>query len=642
MKGNKNIWRMLLQLGLLGGIILLLLVVWFRPSTVIDFEAYCPFGGFQAFLRYAEAGSLACSMTTTQIFVGLALLGGILIFSKLFCGYLCPLGTIGEWLGKLGDRLKVKVAIPTLADKALRSLKYLLAFATIYFTVSSGELFCKQYDPFFATVSGFNSDVVVTYAIIAIILLLVGSIFIRQFWCRYFCPMGAVSNIFSFFGLTSVLVLGFLVLIALNINVGWTWLLAACCIGGYILEIAPYRRKVFPLIKVTKNDSACSGCKLCDRACPQGIKVSEVKGSVTCIDCNLCGECVTACKKEQALGYNGKRKLWIPALATVALVFLGIVWGSITEVPTIDERWGSAEEVEQASVYVQDKMDNVKCYGSSMAFASQMHKVKGVLGVKTYVGSHHVKIYYNPDIIAEKDLKRAIYAPFHSWINRPKMESDTLRAVVIGVNNFYGRNDYVNFLRLMKPHKGVYGYETEWGEPVLIRVFYNPQTFSVEELPGIISSPTLTYTEGEGDAARTVTTDLDYKFEFLKPGYETFTKLQVEQRWFKPFEQEFKAAGSYNLSNTDSLAVFLPQAKSPVFARPIMYLASHLSNDSTIVSFKTRFSSSNPEGVVVFLKGLTSKDKVLSLMRADTLTIRFTNGSVKKIENQLNVLKEKD
>jgi len=123
-------------------------------------------------------------MTTTQIFIGLAFFGGILLFSKLFCSFLCPLGTITEWLGKFGRKFKVNFNMPSAADKALRSVKYILAFLVIYKTGTTSELFCKVFDPYFASVNQMDPDTSVLWASVAIIALIVGSLFVRQFWCR--------------------------------------------------------------------------------------------------------------------------------------------------------------------------------------------------------------------------------------------------------------------------------------------------------------------------------------------------------------------------------------------------------------------------------------------------------------------------
>ena len=171
---KQNWYKLIYQFAVIGILAFMLFRLLFDKAYTPDFEAYCPFGGLQALGSYLTMDSLSCSMTSTQIMMGVALFVGIVLFSRLFCGYICPLGTIGEWIGKLGDRLKIRITPKGFADYALRLLKYVLLFITFYFTLKTSELFCKKFDPYYAAVSGFNSDVVLWWALIAIGALLLG------------------------------------------------------------------------------------------------------------------------------------------------------------------------------------------------------------------------------------------------------------------------------------------------------------------------------------------------------------------------------------------------------------------------------------------------------------------------------------
>ena len=195
---KQNWYKLVYQFAIIGILVFMGFRLLIDKAYAPDFEAYCPFGGLQALGSFFTMDSLSCAMTSTQIMMGVALFIGIVLFSRLFCGYICPLGTISEWIGKLGDRLKVRITLKGFADYALRFLKYALLFITFYFTLKSSELFCKKFDPYYAAVSGFNSDVVLLWALIAIGALVIGSLFFRLFWCRYLCPLGALSAIFKF------------------------------------------------------------------------------------------------------------------------------------------------------------------------------------------------------------------------------------------------------------------------------------------------------------------------------------------------------------------------------------------------------------------------------------------------------------
>ena len=99
---KRNYPKLVLQLGVIGLLIYMLLRNWLDKTYYADYESYCPFGGMQAFGSYLKNGSLACSMTTTQIALGVILIIAVIIFGKLFCAYVCPLGSVSEWLGKWG------------------------------------------------------------------------------------------------------------------------------------------------------------------------------------------------------------------------------------------------------------------------------------------------------------------------------------------------------------------------------------------------------------------------------------------------------------------------------------------------------------------------------------------------------------
>jgi len=114
MKFNKkrSLPRFILQWSVIAFLLFLGARAFLQKEYIPDFEAYCPFGGVQALSSYFLNNSLACTMTTAQIAMGIMLIIGIILFSKLFCAFICPIGTISEWLGNLGDKFKVSIKFP--------------------------------------------------------------------------------------------------------------------------------------------------------------------------------------------------------------------------------------------------------------------------------------------------------------------------------------------------------------------------------------------------------------------------------------------------------------------------------------------------------------------------------------------------
>jgi len=402
-----NIIKLLYQLAVFAALLYMGLKLWVDDVYVADFEAYCPFGGLQALGSYINLKSLSCSMTTIQIIMGVMLLIGAALFSKLFCGYICPLGTVSEWLGKLGDKFRINIRVTESLDNSLRALKYMLLFVTFYFTLTSSELFCKKFDPYYAVATGFGSDVELIYAIIAINVLIVGSILFRFFWCRYLCPFGALTNIFRFYwwftGISAIFIL--LLLTGLEIPFMYPLLIIVC--AGYILEIIKVKKGSPSLTYITRNTVSCTNCNLCTIKCPQEIDVSKME-SVTHIDCNLCGDCLYVCPEKDTLQINRRNMKWLPGVLLAVLIAAGILIGSIYELPTINVKWGTEEQIANAGTFTKDGLKKIKCFGSSTAFANQLKEVKGIYGISAYTGTHTVKVLYDKTMYNDTTLLKMI------------------------------------------------------------------------------------------------------------------------------------------------------------------------------------------------------------------------------------------
>lgn len=635
-KKIKNPLRFSLQ-----GIILLLLaymlIRWGLDETYVpDFEAYCPFGGLQALSSYFVRGSLACSMTSAQIIIGVILLVGVVLFSKLFCGYICPLGTFSEWLGKIGNKFKVRRDITGIYDKILRSLKYILLFITFYFTLGSSELFCKNYDPFFASFTLFNVDVTVWMAILSIIVLIGGSIFFRLFWCKYLCPLGALSNIFKFFivfagvmGIYLLLVLGF------SMEISYVWPLAVITILAYIIEVVKMKSKVFPFLKITRDDNICNSCQLCTKACPQGIKVAELD-IVKHVDCNLCTECLQVCPKEGALNLNKKSKIkWLPAALVVVLIIAGIYIGSTFRVATINVKWVDETAFENAAVYTRVGIKNIKCYGSAMAFARQMREVKGILGVVAYADDHSVEIYYNPKIINHDKITEKIFSTSKVIINKPA-EDDEIQIINVGLLGFFDQFDAYYLKQLLMQYGDVYGFDTKWGEPVETHIYFNAQkVVDLEHLVKFLESKTLTYTARDVE----VTVPINFDVRGIKKLDETLNTDEFNRRMYVEY---FKIFNNRDRYLNDEIGTFETAFEYFDDITPwIAYMQNHVSmQDTGIVAIHSSLKGDNPIIQFDYVKEITNPEKIGEMIEVDSLVIHFKTGKIESYENPFNFLKE--
>ena len=261
-----------------------------RPAGV---EGWLPIAALMN-LKYFVLTHRVPTLHPAGMFLLIAFLAMSFLFRKAFCSWLCPVGTISEYLWQLGRKLfRRNIQLPRWLDLGLRSLKYLLLafFVWAVSSMAAGEIAAFMNSPY-----GVIADVKMlnffrflgeTGAIV-IGVLVVSSIFIQNFWCRYLCPYGALLGITSLF--------------------------------------SPAR--------IRRNPVTCIDCAKCAKACPAALPVDKLI-TIKSAECTGCLECVAVCPARDALAMSlpklpvlaqrpARLPVWAMA-AGVAALFIGIV-----------------------------------------------------------------------------------------------------------------------------------------------------------------------------------------------------------------------------------------------------------------------------------------------------------------------------
>jgi polyferredoxin len=256
-----------------------------RPAGV---EGYLPIAGMMNFKYWLLTGHVPAmhpaAMSLLITFAAMAFL-----FRKAFCSWLCPVGTISEYLWRAGQKiLRRNFPLPRWFDIPLRGLKYLLLgfFVWAVSSMSSGAI-----EGFMRSPYGVIADVkmlnffrfIGETGLIVIGVLMLASVFVQNFWCRYLCPYGALL------GLTSLL--------------------------------SPLR--------IRRETSACIDCAKCAKACPSALPVDRLV-TIKSAECTGCLECIAVCPAQGALQMSlpARRARTMPAWAMaagIAALFFGIV-----------------------------------------------------------------------------------------------------------------------------------------------------------------------------------------------------------------------------------------------------------------------------------------------------------------------------
>ena len=647
---KKNWPRYVLQWGALAAIIFFvsgLAKLIFTKMEPVDPEAYCPFGGLEALATYGVRGSLPCSMSSLQIILGICLAAAVILFSKLFCGYLCPMGTVQDLLLKLRRKLGFRGLIikrGSVADKLLRIVKYALVFWLFYMTATASELFCKNLDPYYAVATGFKGEITLWMSIITVSLLFLGGLFIDMFWCKYICPLGAVSNSLKFWAWMLGLGALWYVLKLIGLETPWWILLGVLCLAGYLLEIFCGKPKL-QLLHIIKDDNLCTGCGLCNKECPYGVDIAGSKGKVTCVDCTLCGQCVGVCQKEAlAVGACQKAKggFWkyVPAILVLLLFGIGLWVGSNVELPTISEEW-NMDRVDASTLKTFDiePLRSVKCFSSSMAFKGKLEQIPGTHAVKTYVGKHRVHITYDPAVTSPEKIQEAIFVPTKFKVENPDPATvSQVKKVTIHTENMPDRMDLNNFgMQLRFSDKKIYGVESEFACPLIVHVYMDPEEEAdAAWFKQIVQKKTLEMPVHGGGVK---VTPLSFKFVDLVPGEEFIPVADYVHHMFTPFKAEYngkyedgikKRALVYEGKPQFIYEVANPGYDKPIITRNLPFLSNHLSKEEGVIGTYLNLNDDLVPAIQVRFAAPCTADRIWELMTMETWTITYKNDDVRE------------
>lgn len=650
---KRNWPKYLLQWGVLAALAAFLLIPGKDPANP---EAYCPMGGLQALTTFFVRGSLPCSMSMMQIVMGIVLAAAVVLFSKLFCGYLCPLGTVQDLLMKLRNTIGwrgIVVQNGTVADKVLRVIKYVLLFWIFYSTATASELFCKNLDPYYAVATGFKGEITLWMSLISVAAVILCGFMVNMFWCKYLCPLGAISNSLKFWVWIVVLVAAYYLLGTIGVNVPWWALLAAFCVVGYLLEILCGKPRL-QVLHIMKNDSKCTHCGLCTKACPYGIDVAGCRGgAVKAVDCTLCGECTAVCPVDAihtGVCVKGGRNVWnVLAPAVIALVLMGIgLWaGGKYELPTINVTWGIEQTLEDGTVkqlvdpsslktMEMEGLRSVKCYGSSMTFKAKLEKIRGVHGVKTFVSHHRAVITYDPAATTPEIIQESVFTPSKFRVNTPDMATvDSIKVVTIRTENMYDKLD-LNYLGLQMrlTDKKIYGLESEFACPLIVRVYMDAsETADKAWFKKIVNMKEL---EMPVHGGGTKITPVNFKFVDLEDGESYISTESFIRKMFTPFKAQFSSRVE-EFAGKPQFVYEFPDAnyEKPIILRNLPFVSNHLSKNDGIIGVYLELDNSLTPALMIRYAAPMTAERVWELLNMDKWTITYKKDDVREVDAKL-------
>jgi NosR/NirI family nitrous oxide reductase transcriptional regulator len=169
-------------------------IIWMSVFSLAYFGFYrqgciCAIGSVQNISLALFNSSYAVPLSALLFFI--IPLAFALLFGRVFCASVCPMGAIQDLTGFR------QIRVPKWLNSILSALPFGYLGLAVLFSATESDFIICRYDPF---VGMFRLDAPYTMVIFGSLLLVTG-IFVNRPYCRYLCPHGVLQRIFSSFSL---------------------------------------------------------------------------------------------------------------------------------------------------------------------------------------------------------------------------------------------------------------------------------------------------------------------------------------------------------------------------------------------------------------------------------------------------------
>ena len=250
-------------------------------------------------------GNISWESVKYSVWMLLATVPATVLVGRFFCGFFCSFGAVQDllWLGSH----RLRALFPgkrnlKKADRIFRFAKYAVLFYFIIF-IWSGVTAVKTAGLWqvFGQYVSFGHwpglKPLLSVGGVLLLLIFIGSLFVQRFFCRYFCPMGAIYSLIS---QTSFL-------------------------------------------KIDKPREECGKCHLCTSKCTMGMDLTK-KDRIAGGECISCQKCVSWCPKGNA-HFRSRYGVLIGVGVTCATIMVSqlLIAGNLAKEKTADSVKKTAE-----------------------------------------------------------------------------------------------------------------------------------------------------------------------------------------------------------------------------------------------------------------------------------------------------------
>jgi len=184
-------------------------IIQFKLTGIGTFN---PFAGYDIMFQWATRSFYRPNYKSFALILAVVILFLPFISGRFFCGWICPFGTLQDYLSSLGNRiLKSRDHLKGFINRRwvhwLELIKYGVLALIIISKGIYGSSFLTVWDPWTAFANLpvlFHAVQTIPLAFVILTAVIIGAFFWDRFFCRFFCPLGALQGLVSLLSLSKI------------------------------------------------------------------------------------------------------------------------------------------------------------------------------------------------------------------------------------------------------------------------------------------------------------------------------------------------------------------------------------------------------------------------------------------------------
>jgi polyferredoxin len=192
-----------LDLVLLVAFVALALVSFFRKSVRLKYVTFAAAVGYMGFVKsrlvsvvdlfaVADLNLPVFKYNLAWYLLSFFVLASTVLWGRLYCGRICAFGALTQLMDTVVPR-RLRVEVPVKLEQRANWIKYGLLVAVLAYFVATRDVSVYRYVEPFWMFGLFGT----TPMWIGLAVLLVATVFVRNLYCRFLCPVGALLGVIS-------------------------------------------------------------------------------------------------------------------------------------------------------------------------------------------------------------------------------------------------------------------------------------------------------------------------------------------------------------------------------------------------------------------------------------------------------------